>query len=266
MATIQVGDATVGYAVEGPDGGVPLLLFHGTTMDRTAWDMVRAAMPEDAYRFVMVEFPGSGESSLSSSDEPLTVEVIVEQALALMTNLGHERFHIAGFSLGAVTALATAATAPGRTTSVTSLCGWATSDARQRITFGLWQRLIDIDPELFMRYALVDGYTVAGLTVVEPMLDAFLAMGATQVAPGSHAQLDLDMVLDITEQLPSITAPCLIIGGRDDRWVDISHSRSLHENIDGSTLHELPAGHLLIQELAAEVAALLHEHVSSNAG
>lgn len=266
MATIQVGDATVGYSAEGPEDGVPLLLFHGTTMDRTAWDMVRAAMPDDIYRFVMVEFPGSGESSLPSSDIPLTVEGIVEQSLALMTHLGHERFHVAGFSLGAVAALATAATVPERTMSVTSLCGWATSDARQRITFGLWQRLIDIDPELFMRYALVDGYTVAGLTVVEPMLDAFLAMGATQVAPGSHAQLDLDMVLDITDRLPSITSPCLIIGGRDDRWVDISHSRSLHESIAGSTLHELPAGHLLIQELAAEVAALLHEHVSAAAG
>src|SRR6476620_846166 len=64
MATLQVGDATLGYAVDGPEGGVPLLLFHGTTMDRTAWDMVRAAMPSDTYRFVMVEFPGSGESSL----------------------------------------------------------------------------------------------------------------------------------------------------------------------------------------------------------
>ncbi len=262
MATLQVGDATVGYSVEGPDSGVPLLLFHGTTMNRTAWDMVRAAMPADTYRFVMVEFPGSGESSLP--DAPLTVEGIVEQALAVMTHLGHQGFHIAGYSLGAVAALATAAAAPDRVTTVTSLCGWATSDARQRITFGLWQRLIATDPELFMRYALADGFTVAGLALVEPMLDAFLAMGATQVAAGSHAQLELDMVLDITGQLRAVAAPCLIIGGLEDRWVDISHSRGLHEVIAGSTLHELPAGHLLIQELAADVAALLHEHVSTN--
>lgn len=241
-----------------------MLLFHGTTMDRAAWDMVRAALPDDTYRYVMVELPGSGESSLP--DTPLTMESIVDQALALMAHLGHDRFHVAGFSLGAVVALATAATAAEQTISVTSVCGWAVSDARQRITFDLWRRLIEIDPELFTRYALVDGYTVAGLTVIEPMLDAFLAIGATQVAPGSHAQLELDMVLDITEQLPSVTSPCLIIGGVDDRWVDISHSRSLHAEIPGSTLHELPAGHLLIQELAAEVAALLHDHQSAAAG
>ena len=265
MATLEVNGATVGYAVEGPEHGVPLLLFHGTTMDRTAWDMVRAALPDDTYRFVMIEFPGSGESSMPCADAPLTIDRCVTQALTLMTHLRHERFHVAGYSLGAVAALATAAAARERTASVTSLCGWATSDARQRITFGLWQRLIATDPELFMRYALADGFTVNGLTVVEPMLDAFLAMGATQVAPGSHAQLDLDMVLDITAQLASITAPCLIIGGLEDRWVDISHSRSLHEQIGGSTLHELPAGHLLIQELAAEVAALLHEQVTAAA-
>ena len=76
-----------------------MLLFHGTTMDRMAWDMVRAEMPAE-YEFVMVEFPGSGESSMPVAD--LTVDVLVEQAIAVMDHLGHDRFHVAGYSLGAV--------------------------------------------------------------------------------------------------------------------------------------------------------------------
>lgn len=260
MATLQIGDATVGYAVEGPDDGVPLLLFHGTTMARTAWDMVRAAMPADTYRYVLIEFPGSGESSMPT--EPLTVEGLVDHALALMTHLGHDTFHVGGFSLGAVTALATAAIAPERTRSVTSLCGWAAADARMRITFELWKRLLATDHELFMRYATADGFTVAALTVVEPMVDTILPVSASMIAPGSAAHLDLDIVLDITSLLPAITAPCLIIGGLEDRWVDIAHSRSLHGAIPGSRLEELPAGHLLIQELAVDVAGLVHGHVA----
>ena len=116
MATLQIGDATVGYAVEGT--GKPLLLFHGTTMNRAAWDMVRAAMPADTYEFVLVEFPGSGESSMPTA--PLTIEGIVEQALAVMTHLGRDRFHVGGYSLGAVAALATAALAPQRVLSATA--------------------------------------------------------------------------------------------------------------------------------------------------
>ncbi|CAB4867529.1 unannotated protein [freshwater metagenome] len=259
MATLEVGTATVGYAVEG--AGTPVLLFHGTTMARTCWDMVRGAMPANTYQFVLFEFPGSGESSQPAS--PLTVEGIVEQALALMDHLGHDRFHVGGYSLGAVTALATAAAAPGRVLSVTSLCGWAAADARQRVTFELWKRLIQTDPELFMRYAMADGFTASALSMLEPMLDAMIAMGAGTIAPGSAAQLDLDMSLDISAMLAAICVPALIIGATEDRWVDISHSRSLAENITGSRLVELPAGHLVIQELAADVATLLHAHIGA---
>ena len=43
MPTILRDDATIGYGVDGPDDGTALLLYHGTTMDRLAWDMVIAA-------------------------------------------------------------------------------------------------------------------------------------------------------------------------------------------------------------------------------
>ena len=257
MATLQVGEATVGYAVEGE--GIPVLLFHGTTMARTSWDMVRAAMPPNTYQFILFEFPGSGESSMPTG--ALTIEGIVDQALTLMTKLGHQTFHVGGYSLGAVVALATAAIAPQRVLS-TSLSGWAVSDARMRVTFELWNRLIAADPELFMRYAMADGFTVTALTMLEPMLEAMIPMGAGTLAAGSGAQLELDKVLDITELLPAIACPTLIIGGTEDRWVDITHSRSLADEIHSAQLVELPAGHLAIQELASDVATLLHAHIA----
>ena len=65
MPTILRDGATIGYGVDGPDDGTALLLYHGTTMDRLAWDMVIAALPPDhGLRFVKPEFPGSGESSM----------------------------------------------------------------------------------------------------------------------------------------------------------------------------------------------------------
>ena len=179
-----------------------------------------------------------------------------------MTKLGHQTFHVGGYSLGAVVALATAAIAPQRVLSTTSLSGWAVSDARMRVTFELWNRLIAADPELFMRYAMADGFTVTALTMLEPMLEAMIPMGAGTLAAGSGAQLELDKVLDITELLPAIACPTLIIGGTEDRWVDITHSRSLADEIHSAQLVELPAGHLAIQELASDVATLLHAHIA----
>jgi pimeloyl-ACP methyl ester carboxylesterase len=263
MATITYAGATVGYSVEGtsPADALPVLAFHGTTMNRTAWDMVRAAMPVER-RFVLVEFPGSGESSMPTA--ALSVDDLVQPALAVADHLGIERFHVAGYSLGAVAALATAAAAPARTASVTSLCGWATTDARQRLTFGLWRRLIASDAQLFMRYAVADGFTAAGIAAFEPMLEAIISMGADSLAPGSDAHLDLDERVDIAGLLPSITAPALVIAGEEDRWVDVSHSRVIAAVVAGARLEVLQAGHLVIQELAGDVAALLSAHVAAH--
>jgi 3-oxoadipate enol-lactonase len=257
MATLVHGPATIGYAVEGV--GTPMLLFPGTTMNRTAWDLVRAEMPA-RYEFVMVELPGSGESSMP--DAALTVDGLVEQAVAVMDHLGHDRFHVAGYSLGAVAALATAAAVPERTITCTSLCGWATTDARMRFTFDLWRRLIALDSELFMRYAVADGFTAAAIAGLEPMLDGVIALGASTLAPGSDAHLVLDQQVDIADRLSAITSPTLVIGGQEDRWVDVAHSHAVASAITGATLQVLPQGHLVIQEGAAQVAALLHQHAS----
>ena len=266
MSTLQNNDQTVGYAVAGaPLGtaGTPVLLFHGTTMNRSAWDFVIAAMPSER-TYIQVEFPGSGESSMPTA--PLTVEGLVSDAIAVLDALGVQRCHVAGYSLGAVVAAATAAIAAERTASATLLCGWAATDARMRLTFDLWKRLIDIGPEMFMRYAMVDGFTAASLAAIEPMVEQMVAMSAVAVAPGSQHHLDLDMVVDISALLGRIQAPTQVISGAEDRWVDPSHGRELASGIAGATFTTLPAGHLVIQEQAAEVATLLHAHLSAHEG
>lgn len=259
MATLDVNGQTIGYAVEG--SGTPLLLLHGTTMNRTAFDLVRGAMPTGAaYQYVMVEFPGSGESAMPSG--PLTLDALVAQAHAVMTHLGHERYHVAGYSLGAVVAAALAATHPDAVRSGTLVSPWIVADARMRFTFGLWKALIATDPKLFMRYALADGMSAAAMEMMEPMLEAVVVMGADTVAPGSAAHLDLDAVVDLGPLLPSITAPTLVIHGDEDRWVDPAQSRELAARIDGAKLAELPGGHLIINEQAAAIAGLLHDHAT----
>lgn len=258
MGTLEVNGSTVGYGTDGT--GDPILMLHGTTMARTAWDLVRGAVPSP-HTWVMPEFPGSGESAMPTG--PIELDDLTAQSLAVMDALGHDRFHVAGYSLGAVVGLAIAAAAPDRVRTVTALCGWAKADARMRFTFDLWRRLIATDSELFMRYTFADGFTAAGHEGLAPMMDAMIPIAAATVAPGSDAHLELDLRVDITDRLAMITAPTLIIGATEDRWVDVSHSRSLASAIPGARLVELPAGHLVIQELAGEVAALLDEHTAS---
>ena len=261
MSILNSNGQTLGYGVVGaPLGtaGIPVLMYHGTTMNRSAWDLVIGSMPTD-HTYIQIDFPGSGESSLPSS--PLSVPGLVADALLVLNHLEVEEFHVAGFSLGAVIAAATAALEPKRVRSATMLCGWKTTDARMRLTFDLWKRLIANDPELFARYAFVDGFTANTLTALEPMIEAILPTTKDSIAPGSEAHLELDLIIDISDLCNQILAPCLVISGSQDRWVDPTHGHALSAGLKNSTFRTLPAGHLVIQEQAGDVAALVHEHL-----
>lgn len=252
---------SIGYTLTGH--GFPLLAIHGTTQAASAWDQVRDAGHVDA-TWVCAELPGSGESSLPN--DPIDLDEVVDGFVDLMHTLGHRRFDVVGYSLGAVVALRLAATNAESVRSVASVCGWMTTDARMRLTFDLWSRLIEIDPSLFMRYALVDGYTAAALELLEPMADAAATMAATTVQPGSLAHLDLDRRIDIADSVASVTMPCLVVGGLQDRWVDVSHSRQIASVVPRATLVEIDAGHLLPGERAGELAAVLAAHLSKLSG
>lgn len=259
MPTFQRNGKTIGYKIIG--SGDPVLLFHGTTQAASGWDQVIQPVA-DQRTWIVFEFPGSGESSMP--DGPIELDDIADDAAELMNSLGHSHFHVGGYSLGAVVALHLSARFPERVLTTTSLCGWSVSDARMKATFDLWRRLIAISPELFMRYALVDGYTAAALEMIHPMIEQVVPLAATTVQPGSDAHLELDERVNIEDSLRRITSPCLVIGGTEDRWVDIQHSRHIADTVKNAELIELPAGHLVITERADEIAAHILRHTSQH--
>jgi pimeloyl-ACP methyl ester carboxylesterase len=258
MATTVVDGVEVGYALDG--SGDPLLLIHGTTSNRTSWDALVPALSA-SHTLVRSELPGSGETPLTEG--PLEAEALARQAIGVMAALGHERYHVAGWSLGAVIAAAVAALAPDHVRSLTLVNGWATTDARMRFTFDLWRRLIAADPEFFARYAIADGFTLASFEAFGDGIEAMVPLMTSTVAAGSDAQLELDTRVDIASLLGDITAPTLVVGGVDDRWVDIAHSRLLAEQIDNATLVELDCGHLVPQERSERLTELILGHAAA---
>jgi pimeloyl-ACP methyl ester carboxylesterase len=258
MPSVQVGAVEVAYGVEGE--GAPLLLVHGTTQSRVAW-LQLAPLLAPTFEVIMPELPGSGETL--DPGGVLEVADLAHQMVAVADALGHERFHLAGYSLGAVVAAEAAAQVSARVRSLTLLCGWATTDARMRFTFDLWDRLLKADPELFARYAFADGFTVASFELFGASIEELLPEMAASFATGSDRQLELDQRVDIAHRLSAITAPTLVVGALDDRWVDVRHSRELAERIPTARLVELPCGHVgPVSELVVEVSTMIAAHAT----
>jgi pimeloyl-ACP methyl ester carboxylesterase len=255
VPSVEIGDVEVAYDVHG-DGDDAFVLVHGSTGGRGHWLQIAPVLAE-RYRVVVPEYAGGPESPAPPG--PLEVDVLAAQVLGAADDAGVARFHLAGWSLGSVVSAVVAATAPERVRSLTLACGWARTDARMRFTFDLWQRLLRADPELFARYAMADGLTAGGFELFGEGIDVMVPMLVAGLAPGAEQHAELDARVDITDRLAAITAPTLVVGGLEDRWVDIAHSRHLASTITDARLEELACGHLVPTEKGPELTALLLE-------
>lgn len=251
----------VAYEVTG--SGDHFVLVHGSTGGRSTWMQQTPALAE-RFTVVLPEYAGGGETPLPADGSPLTVDLLVDQVLEVADEVGAERFHLAGYSLGAVVVTALAGRAPERVRSLAIVNGWAKTDARMKWTFDLWERLYKADRELFTRYVMADGLGRESFELFGDGVEAMVPMMATQFSSGSAEHANLDARVDIESALSKITAPTLVIGGLLDRWVDIAHSRSMADQIADAKLVELEVGHVSLTEKAPEITQLLLDHAAAH--
>jgi len=108
----------MGLAYERLGAGPPLILLHGIGHRRQAWDAVldRLAPYRD---LIVVDLPGHGDSPPLETAGRSVADALVAGTIGLLDELGLERAHFAGSSLGGRLALEAAVC--GRAASVTAL-------------------------------------------------------------------------------------------------------------------------------------------------
>jgi pimeloyl-ACP methyl ester carboxylesterase len=108
----------VGLAFERLGSGPPLVLLHGVGHRRQAWGAVLGRLTPHR-DVVLVDLPGHGDSPpLRLAGRPV-LEALLDEVIGLLDELGLERPHLAGNSLGG--RLALEAGASGRAASATAL-------------------------------------------------------------------------------------------------------------------------------------------------
>ncbi|NND44866.1 MAG: alpha/beta hydrolase [Xanthomonadales bacterium] len=103
----------------GPESGTPVLFLHGNFSCATWWEETMVALPR-GFRAIAPDQRGFGAADPEAKvDARRGMADLVEDAVALMDHLGHERFHLAGNSLGGIIAWWMMAAMPGRLLTVT---------------------------------------------------------------------------------------------------------------------------------------------------
>jgi pimeloyl-ACP methyl ester carboxylesterase len=117
--TITTSRLTTRVLFSGPEDGIPVLFVHGNFSSATWWEQTMLALPGE-YRAIAPDQRGLGES-----DPAVVINAqngmgdFVEDAIALMDQLGYRRFHLVGNSLGGLVAWWMMADAPAKLISVT---------------------------------------------------------------------------------------------------------------------------------------------------
>ena len=111
MPTIRANGLDIGYDVHG--AGPPLVMLHGAaSAGREDWAAQIPAFSK-GFHVYLPDARGHGTTRWSARDG-WSYEVLVEDLGAFVDALGLESFHLAGFSMGALTALRYAAREPDR--------------------------------------------------------------------------------------------------------------------------------------------------------
>jgi len=258
FATTSTG-TRIAYFEAGRAWRPALILAHSLGSDHQMWAPQVEAL-KSQYSIIAIDNIGHGESSVPSGD--YTVGDFAEAVIAVADAAELERFHYCGLSVGGITGLQVAAQHPDRLLSLTLCNTGATIGSAD-----LWSQRIAVARSQGME-ALVDGVIArwfsADFPEREPQLFAQARSTLLSTDPTGYAGVCAALRdADLTDAVPAISTPTLVIGGLDDQAAPIEQSRWLHDNIAGSRLVELDAAHLSNLDRADEFTKALTEFLAA---
>lgn len=259
-AFVDVDGVRVRYVRKG--AGPTVVLIHGFASSLYTWKDVLPALAA-RHDVVALDLPGFGGSDIK---HPLAGASYPAVVLAVMDRLGIERAALVGNSLGGSVAVAIAAEQPQRVSALALIdsAGFNFDPAERPWILRLVAApgVAAAAERVPMRRRLV----AAGLRqvffrnelVTDERIDEYAAPmmrpGATRAAGELLASAGAPFAA-IAER---VRAPTLVIWGREDTWIPVSHAERFTAAIPGATAVVLEAcGHVPQEERPEEVSALL---------
>ncbi|MCE7523868.1 alpha/beta fold hydrolase [Alloalcanivorax xenomutans] len=237
-----------------------VLLIHGFGADARNW--VRFANQlEGEYRFIIPDLPGHGDTLPLTTSMDYRVSKQADRLFGLLNQLGAERFHVAGNSMGGAIAIEMARQHPGRLISLglVDAAGVTlqTQEFRDVLAQSPGNPLIPQRAEDF--HTTLDW--AAERSVGMPDF-AITLMGAEKAANAKVAvkvwadiEGDPAMQLGQSDVLLSINTPTLVLWGREDRLLGIDNVAVFTRTLPNARAVILDGvGHVPMAEAAGQSA------------
>lgn len=211
---VMVGDAAIAYDVAG--SGHPLVLLHAGIGDRRMWDDQINAFAD---HFTVIRFDARG---FGETRRPPSRFWAWQDVIAVMDQLGYERAHLAGVSMGSQTALNVAVAAPDRVSALVVVSARTGVPVSEDLKSG-WQavdELIDSgDIDAANEYELrmwVDGPNRGPEAVPAGVRELVRQMNGALLVHDDTEDNEQEPDPPTEDGLPRVSCPTLIVWGDQD--------------------------------------------------
>lgn len=252
MPTVKVGDINMYYEVHGE--GEPLLLIMGLGVDVTGWEFFQ--IPEFSKRYRVIAFDNRGVGRTDAPDAPYSIQMMADDTGRLLDALGVEKAHVLGLSMGGMIAQELALKYPQRVTSLILATTAARQSGLSAHICDTWRRMMEegVSQETQLRNTLSWGFTDSffeNAEQVQVVIDTMLANPNPQPAYAFVRQVVACVEHDTRERIGQITAPTLVLVGKEDILLPVKLSEELAAGIPDAELVVLEgAGHGFPIEIA----------------
>ena len=284
--SITAGEST--YAVDTAGRGPAVLLLHGFPQDRSCWYRVAPALTA-RHNVVACDLKGVGDSRAPRGGplgEGYDKREIAAELVAVMAELGHERFAVVGHDRGARVAYRMALDHPGRVERACVLNVVPTVEQFDRLdadsALEYWPFLLLAQPAPFAEelVAAAAEHVVRHLLTTWPASPEAIAPEAVEryvraFTPATiaawcadyRAAFHLDRALDAADRAAGRTIGCPVLvhwGAGEDAMADgpLPVWRRWAADVRGGPL---PGGHFVPEEAAEELVASLREFLGEAA-
>jgi len=260
MPQVRVGQINTYCEVHGR--GEPLLLITSMGSDVNAW---RLQTPVFSQKYRVVTFDNRGSGRSDAPDVPYSIAMMADDTAGLMDALGIEKAHVLGKSMGGYIAQEVAIRHPGRVRSLilasTSagphvaetplLRGWAETAMKGLSKRRLFQVML---PFIFSDYTFEDPEMVD--MAIEIIGGRAIPRNGDAESPQSSA-LRRQFIACVEHfargRLNAVTAPTLVVAGRDEFFIPLELCRELAASIPNARLAILESGgHALNEDIPEE--------------
>lgn len=254
---------TLSWRSDGADDAPALVLLNSVGSTTDMWTPVVGALAEQ-FRVIRIDHRGHGNSAPSPAGTACTLADLGADVIAVLDELGLDRVHLAGLSLGGMTGMWLAIHHPDRIKRLALLC---TSAAMPSDTYANRAQTVRAEGMGVVADGIVARWLTSDLAERDSDLVAALQAMVVSIDAESYAQCcEAIATMDLRADLGRIAAPTIVLAGQQDSATPPDHGALIAEGIAGARLELLdPAAHLATFEQPARIVVLLREHFRAGA-